>query len=172
MPHGRVDRMIVVAAGEQERLRAGEAPVRAQDAQQMRREHHVAILPTLAVTHQDDAAAAVNVRDPEPRDLRGAQPRRISRRQRGAVLQARHRFKKLHDLIGAEHDRQLARLARVGDAFRKARFAQRDPVEEAQSADDLVQAGPRDAVETRWTWKAWTSSRVSLSGERPKWRLN
>src|SRR3954454_15070851 len=34
MQHGRVDRMIVVAAGEQERLRAGEAPVRAQDAQQ------------------------------------------------------------------------------------------------------------------------------------------
>src|SRR4051794_21149274 len=45
------------------------------------------ILPALAVTDQDHAAAAVDVRDPEPRDLRGAQTRRISRRQRGAVPQ-------------------------------------------------------------------------------------
>jgi hypothetical protein len=27
-------------------------------------------------------------------------------------------------------------------------------------------------VDTRWTWKAWTSSSVSLSGELPKYRLN
>ena len=73
MQDRRVDRMIIVAAGEQERLRPGEAPIGAQDAEQLRRQHHVAVLPALAVTHQDHAAGAVDVRLP-PTRLRSASP--------------------------------------------------------------------------------------------------
>ena len=73
------------------RLRPGEPPVRAQDAEKLRRQHHVAVLRALAVTHQNDATAAVDILDSEPRDLRGPQSRRIGCRQRGAETASRNR---------------------------------------------------------------------------------
>ena len=66
--------MIFITAREQIKPRPGEPPVGAQDAEQLRRQHHVAILRALAVTHQDDAAGAVDVLDPQSRDLRGLSP--------------------------------------------------------------------------------------------------
>ena len=45
--HGRIDRMIFVTTGEQIKPRPGEPPVGAQDAEQLGRQHHVAILRAL-----------------------------------------------------------------------------------------------------------------------------
>ena len=45
--HGRIDRMSVIAAREQKRLRPGEPPVSAKNAEKLRRQHHVAILGAL-----------------------------------------------------------------------------------------------------------------------------
>ena len=143
--HGWINRMIVIAARERIGRWPGQPPVGAQDAEQLRRQHHVAVLAALAVPHQDDATRAVDVLDSKPRDLRGPQPRRIGCRQRRAALQARHGFEKSHDLVGAEHDRQLARLPRIGDALGNVCLAERDAVEETQGADDLVQPRPRNA---------------------------
>ena len=148
------------------------APITRRSTRPKRRQHHVAIPRALAVTHQNDATAAVDIFDPEPSDFRGAKPGGIGSRRRSAALQARDGFEKLHDLIGAEHNRQFARFARVRNPLGDCRLAERDAVEEPQSADDLVQPGDEMPVDTRWTWKAWTSSSVSLSGERPKYRLN
>ena len=113
--HGWLNRMSVIAAWEQKRLWPGESPVRAQDAEKLGRQHHIAVLRALAVTHQNDATVAIDILDPKPCDLRGPQSRRIGCRQRGAALQTRNGFEKSHDLIGAEHDRQLARLPCVRD---------------------------------------------------------
>src|ERR1700728_1724478 len=82
--YGWINRMSVIAAREQKRLWPGESPVRAQDAEKLRRQHHVAVLRALAVTHQNDATAAVDILDSEPCDLRGSQSRRAGSRSRGA----------------------------------------------------------------------------------------
>lgn len=47
-----------------------------------------------------------------------------------------------HDFVGAEHHRQLARLAGIGDALRNGVMAQRHTVEKAQRTHDLVQRRP------------------------------
>ena len=121
--------MILVTTGEQIKPRPGEPPVGAQDAQQLGRQHHVAILRALAVAHLDDAAGAVDVFDPQSRDFGGPESGRIGGGERGAALQARYRFKKLNHFVGAEHDRQLARFSRIGNALRDERLAERDAVE-------------------------------------------
>jgi hypothetical protein len=46
-----------------------------------------------------------------------------------------------HDLVGAQHDRQLARL-RIGDCAPAPVLAERYALEEPQRADDLVQRRP------------------------------
>ena len=122
--------MSVIAAREQKRPWPSESPVPAQDAEKLRRQHHVAVLRAFAVTHQNDATAAVDILDSKPRDLRGPQSRPIGCRQRGAALQTRNGFEKSHDLIGAEHDRQLARLPRVRDALGDGCLAERNAAEE------------------------------------------
>ena len=59
-----------------------------------------------------------------------------------ASLQARHCLGELHDFVGTEHQRQLAGLTSVGDAFWDNRFAKRDVVEKPQCTNDLVQGWP------------------------------
>src|ERR1700681_3304153 len=100
-----IDRMIFVTTREQITPRPGEPPVGAQDAEQLGRQHHVAILRAFAVAHLDDTAGAVDVFDPQSRNLRGPEPGRIGGGERGAALQARHRLEELHDFIRAQYDR-------------------------------------------------------------------
>ena len=64
------------------------AQLRAQDAEKLRRQHHVAVFGALAVTHQNHSATAIDILDSEPGDLRGAKPRRMGGRQSSAALQA------------------------------------------------------------------------------------
>lgn len=117
------------------------------------------------MSHQNDAPTAAGVFDPEPGDLRSAKPGRIGGRQRGPALQARHDFEKLHDLIGAEHDRPLAWFSHVGDALGDIRLAECDAEEEPQGANGLVQPRPGnprryemdlksvDVVQRQSTWQ-------------------
>ena len=109
----RVDRPVLVAAGEQPVLRPRQAPIAAQDAEQLRRQHDVAVLAALALLDPDDHPAAVDVGDLQADHLRHAQSGGIGRRQRGAALQAWNRFQEAHDLVGAQHHRQLAAAARA-----------------------------------------------------------
>src|SRR5258708_9004266 len=77
-----------------------------------------------------------------PATLGGPEPGRISGRERGAALQARHGLEELHDFVGAQHDRQFEGLSRVGNALRTSRLPKRESVETPHRADDLVQARP------------------------------
>src|SRR3954454_16462076 len=55
------------------------------------------------------------------------------------MFQPRDRLEETHHLVGTEHDRQLARLARMRDPLRQVGLAQRDPVEKAQGTDGLAE---------------------------------
>src|SRR5262245_896790 len=68
----------------------------------------------------------------------------IDRGQRGTAFEAWDCLKKAHDLVGAQHHWQLARLTGIRDALRYRGLAKRHAIEEPQRADDLVQRRPRD----------------------------
>jgi hypothetical protein len=50
----------------------------------------------------DQHAVAVDIGDPQPHDFGDPQAGGVGRHQRGAMLQARHRREKSHDLVGAQ----------------------------------------------------------------------
>src|ERR1044072_609754 len=77
------DRLFRMFAREEPGLRPFALPIATQDSQQSRREHHVAIFPTLALAHADDHAAGVNIRDLQVRDFRDAQTGSVSSHQEG-----------------------------------------------------------------------------------------
>ena len=70
----RRDRAGRVRPGEQLGGRSGVAPIAAQDRQQLRREHDVAVAPALAVADVDGHPGAVDVADLKPDDLGGPPP--------------------------------------------------------------------------------------------------
>ena len=141
--HLNVDWLARVPAGEQPMHGPRKTPVDTQNAEQLRRQHDVAVLAALAVIDPDHVPGAVDVLHLQPHHLGGTQPCRIGRRQRSAGLQARHRLKEPDHLVRTQHDRQLARLACIGNAFRDLHVTERDAVEEPQRADRLVQRRPR-----------------------------
>jgi hypothetical protein len=127
-------------------LRLRQAPIGPQDAQKLRRQHGVAFLAALSALDPDHHPFAVDITDLQCDHLRDAQAGRIRRGQGRAALQARHGFEKTHHLLGAEHHRQLAWLTSVGDPLRYLGARERDPVEETQRADDLIEARPGHAL--------------------------
>ena len=85
-------------------------PPVAQQLEQLRRQHRVAVLAALALLDPDQHALAVDVGDLQRDDLGDAQARAIGDAQRRLVLEARRRLEQARDLLRAQHDRQLARL--------------------------------------------------------------
>ena len=138
--------MLSVAAREQPVGRPRQTPGGAQDARQLRRQHDVAVLATFALLDADHHPAAVDVGDHEADHRADVQSASICGGQRRPVLQAGHRLQKAHYLIGAEDHRQLPQLARVRDPFRQFGLTQRDPVAEAERADDLLERRPGDTA--------------------------
>jgi hypothetical protein len=86
MQHNGVDRMAGITPGKQPVRRPRQAPIGAQDAEKLRRQHDVAITTALALLDADDHAAAVDVGDPEARRFGSAQSGRIRRGQRGPTF--------------------------------------------------------------------------------------
>ena len=144
--HRRLDRPACFPPREQPVCRAGKPPIGPQDAEQLRGEHDVALLAALAVLDVDQHAPAVDVAHPEAGHLRDAQPGRVGGRQCRARLQARHGLEKPHHLVGAQHHRQPARLAGIGDPLRDLRHTEGHAVKEPQRRNRLVQARPRHAL--------------------------
>ena len=85
-------------------------PPGAQQLEQLRREHRVAILAAFALLDADHHALAVDVADLERDDLGSAQARAIGDAQRRLVLEPGRRLQQARHLLGAQHHRQLARL--------------------------------------------------------------
>jgi hypothetical protein len=142
----RMQRVRCVAAGEQPVRRPCQPPVAAQDAEQLRRQHDIAILAALTLRDANHHPAAVDVGELETGHLGRTQPGGIRRGQRNAMLQVRHCLEEPHHLLGTEHHRQLAWFARIRDPLRQIGPTERGSIEEPQRTDDLVQPRPGDAT--------------------------
>src|SRR5215210_7028587 len=118
-------------------------PVGAENAEQAWRQHRIPVSATFAVLDVDQHPRAVDRGDLQARNLADPQARRISRRQRDTVAQARNRFQKTDDLLGIEHRRKLLGLPAADDPRDGFSLPQRHAVEEAQGARDLVDVRPR-----------------------------
>ena len=140
---GDADRRARLPAGKQPLARPRQPPVGAQDLQQLWRQHDIAVLAALALLDPDQHPVAVDGANREACDFADAQARAVGRRQRRPVAQAWHRLQKPHDLVGAQHHRQLLRLAGGNDVFKSIAPAQGDAVEEPQRAHGLIDVRPR-----------------------------
>lgn len=109
-------------AGEEHAIGSGHArvltdrtfsPPLAQQAQDTRREHHVAILAALRLHDADDLLFPVDVADLQPDDLTGTHAAPVGERQHHARLQAGCHGQKAFDLIAAQHKRHLHRFLEV-----------------------------------------------------------
>ena len=67
----------------------------------------------LAALNDDKHALAVDVADLERRHLGDTQPCTIGDGESGAMLEAGRRGQQARDLVGAEHDREFARIAQA-----------------------------------------------------------
>ena len=90
-------------------------PVGAEDLQQPRGEHDVAILPALALADADDHALAVDVGGLQLGDFGDAQAGGIGGHEDGAVLDIWDGRKEASDLVRAEDDGEGAGLFDRGD---------------------------------------------------------
>jgi len=68
--------------------------------------------------------------------------RGISGGECAARLEARDDCEKADHFISAQHTGELARLAGIGDPLRDRVAAERQPIEEAQSTDNLIERRP------------------------------
>src|SRR6266566_7571461 len=82
----------------------------AQQLEQMRRKHHVAILATFALLDADHPALAVDIGHLQRHHLGYAQSGPIGHTQGRLVLEPRRRIEEARHLVRTEDDRQLARL--------------------------------------------------------------
>jgi hypothetical protein len=100
-----------VLPGKQPPSRPGQPPIRAQDLQQLWRQHDVAIFAARALLNPYQHPAAVDGSRLRARDFANAQPCTVGGRQCHPAALAGHGLEEPHDLVAAEHDRQPLRLA-------------------------------------------------------------
>ena len=91
-------------AGEEPVGRPCDLPVFAEQGEQPRREHDVAVLAALGLSDADDHAFAVDVVDPEADDLGEPEAGGVGGHEDGAVLDADEGGEERGDLVGAEDD--------------------------------------------------------------------
>src|SRR6266705_2716296 len=90
------------AAWKEPRLGLFYSPPLTQDFQQLRRQHHVAILLTFTLIDANHHPRAVNVRYGESNRFRDAQAGRVARGQDGAMLGAGDAVEKLENFLRAQ----------------------------------------------------------------------
>src|SRR4051794_19845562 len=108
----RGERVERVLSGEQPDLGPGDPPPVPQELKELRREHRKAIPASLALLDPEQHAPGIDVADFERHDLRNAQAGAIAGTQGGFVLRSRRCLQKARNLLGAQHDGDLARLLR------------------------------------------------------------
>ena len=108
-------------------------PPGAQNREQLRRQHHVAVLLSLALRDAQHHPFAVDGGHGQRNGLGDAQAGGVAGGQDGAMLRGLDRIEKLDHFLRAEHDRQRLRLLRRGDhVVEGPPLLKRDPIEEAQ----------------------------------------
>lgn len=108
------------------------APVAAQDLQQSRRKHDVAVGMPLALLGAQHHALTVDVADLQAGRFRDPQAGGVGRHQDRAVLDATDGFKEARHFIRTENDRELARLLWHHNLFDCQVAFERDVVKKPQ----------------------------------------
>src|SRR5882672_12025798 len=132
----RVDR---VHSGKQPPLWACRVVPSAQQLEQMRRKHHVAVLVALALFDPDHHALAVDVGYLQRDHLGHTQSGPIGHTQCRLVFEPRRRIEKTCDFLRAQDHRQLARLVDKLGVVHDIGAPKRDPEKEPQRRDALVE---------------------------------
>ncbi len=101
----RRDRLLRALAGKEPMPRPFDLPPGAQDLEQLRREHHVAVFLPLAVRDAQHHPFAVDGGHREAGGLCDAQAGGVARGQDGAMLRGLHAVEELGHFFRAEHDR-------------------------------------------------------------------
>jgi hypothetical protein len=127
-----------LAARKKPQARPSPLPVGAENIEEPRRQHSVAVLAALAVLDVDQHALAVDRPDLQARDFADPKPGRIGGRQRDTIAQSRDRLEEANDLVGIENRRKLVGLTAIDDPLERFLLTERDAVEEPQGASDLV----------------------------------
>ena len=111
----------------------------AQQLQQMRRQHHVAVFMALALFDPDHHALAVDVGHLQRHHFGHAQSGAISHAQRRLVLDPRRCIEEARNLLRTEDNRQLAGLVDKLRVVYDVAAPERDPEKEPQRRGALVQ---------------------------------
>ena len=139
----RLDR---VAAGKQPASRQQQAapspfaPPGAQQFEQLRRQHRMAVLAALAAFDAQQHALRIDVADLERDDFRDAQPGAVRGGERRLVLWPRCRLQQQRHLLDAEHRRDAPRVRHDGESACQIRPVKRHREEKAQRRDRAVDA--------------------------------
>jgi len=102
-------------AGEEPRLGLLRSPPVAQDLQQLRGEHDLAILVPLALLDANDHPLAIDRGGLEGDGLGDAEPGGVAGGEDGAMLEAGHATEEVLDLLRTENDGQFLGFLRYGD---------------------------------------------------------
>lgn len=141
-----VHRLRRIAAREQPTLWACRLPPGAQQVEQARRQHDIAVLAAFTLFDANDHALAVDIGDLQRDDLVGTQARAIGHAECRLVFEPRCRIEQPRHFLNAQHHRQLARLVDEMGVFDDLVTPQRDLEEEPQSRDRLVDGRHADAA--------------------------
>jgi hypothetical protein len=151
LQRSRGQRPFGVEAGEQPLLWPFDAPVSPQDGEQLLRQHDIAILAAFALADVDHHPRAVDIGDLQVGHLGDPQAGGVHRRESRVVLDVVDRGEKAGDFFGCRHDGQDIGAAGQRNFRFGLRPSQRDAVEEAQPANDLVDGlrlgAPRNQVQ-------------------------
>src|SRR6202167_975670 len=140
---GLIDTALACSAGKEVSPRLFPTPITAQLLEQLRGKWYIPVARTLALADVDHHALAVNVLDLDPCCLGSAYSGRIEQHKDHAVQAVRCGIDQPHDLLLAEHDRQLLWHLRENEiVVGEVTPPQRALVQEPQGRDpDLDRAG-------------------------------
>ena len=128
------DMVADLIAREEPSLGSIHSPPVAQDLQQLRRKHDIAIDASFALLDSDHHSFAIDIGDFQADSLRDAQPSRVADGQYRAMLAIPHTAQKLQNFFRTQDDRQLlGHLGGRNDFLQAPILMKRDFVKETKS---------------------------------------
>ena len=138
LQRGDTDMFASLPAGKQPQAGTRATPIGAQNIEQTRRQHRMAVPSALAAFDMDQHALNVDRGDLQTANLADAEPSCVSGRLRDTIAQSRNGLQEAGDLVGCQNERQFFRLAPVDDPFEGFLLTHRDAIKEPQRASGLI----------------------------------
>src|ERR1700692_956539 len=134
----RGDRPRRVGAGEQQVFQMSLLPIIAQDAEQLLRQHDIAILAPFGLPNSKDHPRAIDIAGGQLHGLGNTQTGGIDRNEQRSHSQVRYCLQQAHDFVSRQHGWQRVCPARIGTLLGYFLQPQCRAVEETQGAHNRV----------------------------------